>query len=116
MGTKFNPGDKTPPSPDKEFIIHSMNEMDINFYLQNIFNSWFINCDGININIGAKSPIEFLLEHLLELDLIILIFLFCFLIKDHLLIILSNQNLLMICFKFICIIITLSEYNFFLCI
>lgn len=46
--------------------------MDINSYLQNKFNSWFVNCDGININIGDKSPIETLLEQYLRLDLIII--------------------------------------------
>ena len=82
LGSSFNPDDKTPPSPDKEFIINSINEMDINIYLQNKFNSWFVNCDGININLGEKSPIEFILGHLLELDLIILVIIFyCILIS-----------------------------------
>ena len=76
LKTKHNPGDKTPPSPDTEFSIHSVNEMDINSYLQNKFHSWFVKCDGININIGDQSPIEVLLEQFFRLDLIIIVIVF----------------------------------------
>lgn len=72
LESKFLPGATTPPSPDKDFICNSINEMDIQVYFNNLFNNWFIYSESINVSLDKQSPIEGLLRDLLIMDILIL--------------------------------------------